>query len=101
LEWRRGDRFNYPAKTICFMKTKVHQASKIATTFRCICKRKLILEEVRGLNIMMFGCDKCQCYVVVTPSKLREYVYSNRFSWQRFMRDLYTSYLEARRFICK
>ena len=81
------------------MKTKAHQEVKIVTTFRCICRKKLVLKEVQELNIMMFGCDECQCYVIVTPSRLREYVYL-RFDWQRFMKDLYASYLEARRFVC-
>jgi hypothetical protein len=80
------------------MKSKARQETTV-TSFRCICKKRLVLKEVRKLNVMMFGCDKCQCYVVVTPDRLKEYV-SNKFNWRRFMKDLYASYLEARRFIC-
>jgi len=83
------------------MKTRAHQEVKIVTTFRCICRKRLVLKEVRRLNVMMFGCDRCQCYVVVTPSRLREYVYLHSFSWKRFVKDLYASYLEARRFVCR
>jgi len=84
------------------MKTKTYQeTAKIATTFRCTtCRKRLVLEEVRGLNIMMFGCDRCQCYVIVTPNRFREYIYHGFISWKRFMKDLYASYLEARK-LCK
>jgi len=81
------------------MKTKARQEVKIATTFRCICRKRLVLKERK--NIMLFGCNKCQCFVIITPNRLKEYVYLRRFNWQRFMKDLYASYLEARKYICK
>jgi hypothetical protein len=83
------------------MKMMAHQEVKIVTTFRCICRKRLVLKEVQRLNIMLFGCNKCQCFLIITPNRLKEYVYLRRFSWQRFMKDLYASYLEARKYICK
>jgi len=81
------------------MKTKARQEVKIVTAFRCICRKRLVLKEVR-INIMMFGCSRCQCYIIVAPNRLKEYIYLHRLNWRRFMKDLYASYLEARRFIC-
>ncbi len=72
----------------------------INTTFRCpFCRKRLVIEETKG--VMMFGCPRCQCYVVVTRNRLKEYVYLGKFNWRRFIKDLYATYVEARRYVCE
>jgi DNA-directed RNA polymerase subunit RPC12/RpoP len=71
----------------------------VKTTFKCLhCSRKLVIEETMG--VMMFGCPRCQCYVIVTENRVKEYVYGSMFSWKRLMKDLYNAYKTARQHIC-
>jgi hypothetical protein len=75
--------------------------TRIATTFRCpSCRRRLVFEDVGGVNAVFFGCPRCECYVIVTNSRVKLYSYGNMFSWKRFMSDLYAAYIEARKYIC-
>jgi hypothetical protein len=83
------------AEVACVMKPNV----RVVTEFRCLCGRKLVLKEVS--NVLMFGCPRCSCYVIVTESKTRPYYYSGMFNWRKLMKDLYDSYIEARRYICE
>ncbi|MFZ8808417.1 MAG: hypothetical protein ACO2PN_09970 [Pyrobaculum sp.] len=71
---------------------------KLKTTFRCTCGKRLVLLEEVGTA--MFGCERCQCYVIVTNSRIKQYRYSGMFNWRRFMKDLYNSYIEAHRYVC-
>ncbi len=89
-------RFNYLEDVTWGMRSNV----EVVTNFRCpFCKKRLVIEEMQ--NVLMFGCPKCQCYVIVTENRLKEYVYLGRFSWRRFMKDLFVAYIEARRYICE
>ncbi len=71
---------------------------KMSTTFRCpFCRKRLVIKEK---DVLMFGCPKCQCYVIATENRLKEYIYLDKFDWRRFIKDLYAAYIEARRYIC-
>jgi hypothetical protein len=76
------------------MKSK----TRIITTLKCICGRRLVIEEMP--DVTLFGCRACQCYVVATNSKIKPYSYGNVFNWKKLMEDLYAAYLEAREYIC-
>ena len=52
------------------------------------------------MGAVMFGCPRCQCYVIVTENKVREYFYGSVFSWRRLMKDLYNTYTSAKRHVC-
>jgi hypothetical protein len=85
------------------MKTKARQetALQIGTTFRCLCRSRLVLKELKETKgVALFGCERCQCYVVVTKNRIKEYIYLSNFNWKRMMADLYKAYLEAHRYIC-
>ncbi len=74
----------------------------VTTTFRCLCGKRVVIREklVRKANVVMFGCKKCQCYVILTEDRLREYFSSDEFDWRKLMKDLYDTYLEAYEYVC-
>jgi hypothetical protein len=93
---RRRGQFDDLAEVLAFMKP-------VATTFECLCGERLILREKRVSGkrfVVMFGCRKCRCYVVLTEDRVREYFSSDELAWSKLMKDLYDKYLEAKSYIC-
>jgi len=74
----------------------------VVTTYRCKCGDRLVLRNLvrKGVNVLLFGCDRCQCHVVITDSHLRTHLYGNFFNWKKFLKNAYRTYVEARSGIC-
>jgi hypothetical protein len=72
----------------------------VKTTFRCSrCRKRLVIVE-RG-NVTLFGCPRCDCYVVLLPWQLREFRRGNFFNWRGLMKYAYNVYLDARDSVCQ
>ncbi len=87
-------RSNYLEDVTWGMRSNV----EVVTNFRCpFCKKRLVIKEK---GVVMFGCPRCDCYVIVTKDKIKPYIYDNMFNWKKMMKELYDAYLEAREYIC-
>ncbi len=74
----------------------------IKTAFRCNhCRSRLIIAENKRDNVTLFGCPKCDCYVVLLPWQLQEFRRSDFFDWSSLMKYVYNVYLEARDSVCQ
>jgi len=69
------------------------------TEYRCRCGNPLAIVEDKQTTL--FGCDRCDCYIILLPWQLREFRRKNYFDWKGLMKYAYNTYLEARRFVCK
>jgi len=74
----------------------------IKTTFRCKhCKTRLVIVEDRRNNVLMFGCQKCDCYLIIPEWRMNEFKRKKFFDWQGFMKYAYNTYLDARDSVCQ
>lgn len=79
---------------------KMNNAVKMA--FRCSrCRGHLAIVEDKRDNVALFGCPRCDCYLVLLPWHLREFRRRSFFDWKGLMEYIYKTYLDARDSVCK
>jgi len=79
----------------------MEKAKTVKTTFKCGCKTRLVIVEDRRNNVLMFGCPRCDCYLVIPEWRMREYIRRNFIDWKGLMKHAYKSYLDAHDAICR
>ncbi len=80
----------------------MEKAEMIKTTFMCRhCKSRLVITEDRHNKVLIFGCPKCDCYLIIPEWRLKEFKHKGFFDWKGFMRYAYNTYLEARDLVCE
>jgi hypothetical protein len=77
----------------------MEKASMVKTEFKCRCKRRLVFMEQN--NIILFGCPRCDCYLVILPWQVRDFKRNGFFDWRGFMKYVYSTYLDARDSVCQ
>jgi len=79
----------------------MEKAKTVKTEFKCKCKTRLVIVEDRRHNVLMFGCPRCGCYLVIPEWRIREYVNRNFIDWRGLMKYAYKGYLDARDAVCQ
>jgi hypothetical protein len=80
----------------------MEKTENVETSFKCSrCHNSLVILEDKRDNVTLFGCLKCDCYVVLLPWHLKEFKRGKFFNWKGLMRYIYRTYLDARDLVCQ